>query len=102
VPAGHLPLAFQFCLSPKNLQEATYSLGRCSSSYISLRLASVFEKKKAQVDEQLDMGVAHAYASMPKHRTENFIMGLIIQKPFLFQASNSSTAKHHSADRSQI
>jgi hypothetical protein len=37
-------------------------LGRCSSSYISLLLASVFEKKKAQVDEQLDMGVAHAYA----------------------------------------
>ena len=63
VPAGHLPLVFQFCLSPKNLQEATYSLSRCFSSYIALRLASVCSrKKKAQVDEQLDMVVAHAYA----------------------------------------
>jgi hypothetical protein len=63
VPAGHhLTLVFQLCLSPKNLQEARYSLGRCSSFYVALRLARVLEKKKTQLDEQLDMGVAHAYA----------------------------------------
>ena len=57
----------------------------------SLARERVLEKKKAQVDEQLDMGVAHV--CMPEHRTENLIIGLIIQQPFLFQASNSSTTK---------
>jgi hypothetical protein len=50
VSAGYLPLVFQFFLSPKSLQVARFSLGRCSSSHVALLLSSVFQrKKKAQV-----------------------------------------------------